>query len=166
MNLHRIQSSAGTCTLDSIKCQHLDNYWNAFSDFIDISFNWDLSFTSHMGHWAQWIKFGNKTVFIIFISCCSLLKGRKKIQLSYFMAAVFLVDLSSINHLLRCCEVLTMHQQGIPGFHLNFSPIQEHFLQCPVISFRITHFPHASFLLSLHPRFTFTDKTCRIYKKK
>lgn len=120
MNLYRLQSCAGTCTLDSIKCQQQDNYWNAFSDFTDLSFNWDLSFTSHMVHWAQWIKFGNKTVFIIFISCCSLLKGRKKIQLSYFMAAVLLVDLSSINHLLRCCEVLTMHQQGIPGFHLNF----------------------------------------------
>lgn len=34
------------------------------------------------------------------------------------MAAVLLVDLSSINHLLRCCEVQTMHQQGIPEFHL------------------------------------------------
>lgn len=78
MTLYRLQSSAGPCTLNWIKCQQQDSYRNAWSDFIDYSFNWDLSFTSHMVHWAQWIKFGNKTVSITFISMLQPFKGKEE----------------------------------------------------------------------------------------
>lgn len=162
-SLYRLQSCAGTCILDWIKCQQQDNYRNALSDFIDLSFNWELSFTSHMLQWAQWIRFGNKTVFIIFMSMLQPSKGKKENTAIIFYGCNAPGGSFFHNPL---TEVLTMHQQGTPELHLNFLPIQEHFLQCPVISFSITGFPHASFLLWLHPRFTFTDKTCKIYKNK